>query len=213
MPFFELNKDEISFPPAHFADIHGLLAEGGDITGDWLLAGYKAGVFLWSSPIEALRWWSPDPRIVLFVNELKISADLQELKGKNAYIITYDQDLTGLLKLCEKIYNHGEMNPKWLPGVLANAYSALKEKGVLHSVEIWQDDNLLGGMFGTILGTVFFGEYVCGVQENIAELALISSVEKLKKEGVTLFDLHKETMETEDVGYREISRNEFISLL
>lgn len=213
MPFFELPNDKISFPPSHFADVDGLLAEGGGISADWLLAAYKTGVFLWSSPVEPLRWWAPDPRIILMVDELIVPTKLQNKLSEFQPFLTYNQGLESLMKLCEEIYNVGEMNPAWITGMFINAYKELFSLGVVRSVEIWEGKDLLGGVFGVVQGKVFFGEYVCGKGVDIPEIALIAAVEKLKEEGVQLIDLHKETMTTCDIGYREISKNEFVSFL
>lgn len=212
MPFFELSADKIAFPPSHFADVDGLLAEGGDITADWLMAGYKTGAFLWSSPVEPLRWWAPDPRIVLMTNEVIISTKLQKKIEDYQAFVTYNQDIEKLMQFCEKYYNKGAMNPEWLTGMFVNAYRDLYALGVVRSIEVHQDGVLIGGAFGTVIGNVFFGEYVCGDAE-VSELALVLLAKHLQKEGVELLDLHKETMATADIGYREISKNEFVSFL
>lgn len=213
MPSFQLSKENISFPPAHFADSEGLLAEGGDISANWLLEGYKNGYYLWSGPMQYPKWWTPDPRIVLFPNELFIPDHVAEGIKKAGFKVTFNQDLEGLMKLIQSIENKEEMNSGWLTGKFIKAYLDIDKLGLALSVEVYKNNKLVAGAFGATNKKIFFGEYINGVEKYAAEFALISLVRKLQKENYTLIDLQKETNETMGIGFREISRSEYIQLI
>ncbi len=213
MPFFELQTGKPSFPPAHFADQEGLLATGGELTADWLLAAYRAGIYLWCSPMEPLYWWSPDPRIVLFPEEVSVPEEVRKLQKEGGFEQRLNEELERLIASCEKQWNQPPMNRAWLSGALAQAYAELEKRGVVRSILLEQDGEIRGGAFGSLAGKVFFCEYVCGTQNGWPELALIELCHQLQKEGISCMDLHKDTTATDDIGYREISRNEFLGLL
>ena len=213
MPVFKLDSNSISFPPAHYADSDGLLGEGGEITAEWLLEGYKSGFYLWTNPMRYPKWWTPDPRIVLFPKDLDIPDDIKEGIKKANFKVTFNQDLIGVMKLIQSIENKGDMNSGWLTGKLLKAYLEIERKGLSLSVEVFKDDILVGGAFGASNGKIYFGEYINGTEEFAAEYALIELTKKLKKENYTILDLQKETNETINVGLCEISRTEYIRIL
>ena len=213
MPSFQLSKENISFPPAHFADSEGLLAEGGDITATWLLEGYKSGYYLWASPMQYPKWWTPDPRIVFFPKDLIIPDHISEGIKKAGFKVTFNKGLEGVMKLIQSIENKEEMNSGWLTGKLIKAYLEIERLGLALSVEVYKNNTLVGGAFGATNKKIFFGEYINGIEKYAAEFALISLVEKFQKENYTLLDLHKETNVTMALGIREISRSEYIHLL
>lgn len=213
MPNFQLEKENISFPPAHYADSEGLLAEGGEVSSNWLLEAYKCGYYLWNSPMSYPKWWTPDPRIVLFPKELAIPNYVSEGIDKAGFNITYNQDLEGVMKLIQSIENKEEMNSGWLTGKLIYAYLEIEKLGLSFSVEVYKDNVLVGGAFGARNKKIFFGEYINGTEKFAAECALISLAKLLQEENYTLLDLHKDTNETIDIGLREVSRSEYIQLL
>lgn len=207
MPYFFLPPDEIKFPPGHFADLDGLLAQGGDLTADWIIAGYQNGVFLWSSPMEPLKWFCPDPRVVIFPDQLS------RIEYPAKYHFEFNSDLTSILDYCEALENKKEMNPAWVTGKFKQVYSELDQRGFVHSVQIKEESELIGVAFGSQIGRVFFMEYVSGKEEKIRESVLIALVNYLKDQGIQMIDVHKETNLTIDIGYSEISRNEYLDLL
>ena len=213
MPSFQLSNENNSFPPAHFADSEGLLAEGGEISASWLLEGYKNGYYLWSSPMEYPKWWTPDPRIVFFPKELFIPDHVLEGIKKAGFKVSFNQNLEGLMKLIQSIENKEEMNSGWLTGKLINAYLEIDTLGLALSVEVYKNNKLVGGAFGATNKKIYFGEYINGSEKYAAEFALISLAKKLQKENYTLIDLQKGTNETIDIGLREISRSEYIHLI
>ncbi len=213
MPLFELHAQEPDFPPAQFADSQGLLAVGGQLTAEWLIAAYRSGLYLWCSPMEPLQWWSPDPRIVLFPEELKVPEYIEQLTTKTELQIQLNSPLARLIDFCQNCLNKPPMSAEWLTGAFAKSYLELEKKKLVRSATVWLEGKLVGGAFGSLLEKVFFGEYVCQTAEGMAELALIALTRHLQKEGAALIDLHKDSMATDDIGYREISRAEFLSFL
>lgn len=211
MPFFTLNKEKISFPPAHFADQEGLLAVGGDVTADWLIAAYKTDAYLWSSPIQEFTWWSPDPRLVLYPKDLIISPEVEALMQEKK--ISYQWDTEAIFNYCIKKQNKGEMSPDWIMGVFTEAYKELLKKGVAKGLIVKNGYNHLAAAFGAQIGKVFFLEYICGDEDRYAALAISLLIQQLAEEGVSLFDLQKETYKMGDIGYTEMSRNEYISIM
>ncbi len=213
MPVFKFQKDNISFPPAHFADSEGLLGEGGEINAQWLLEGYKNGFYLWTNPMRYPKWWTPDPRIVLFPKDLDVPDYVTKGIENEAFTVTFNQDLEGVMKLIQSIENKKEMNNGWLTGKLVNAFLEIEKLGYALSVEVYKEEKLVGGAFGARNKNIFFGEYINGIEEFAKECALIELTKKLQQEKYTLLDLQKETNETIDVGLVEISRTEYIQIL
>ncbi len=213
MPFFTLGKDDLKFPPAHFADADGLLAEGGDITADWLLEGYKSGAFLWAGPMDTLKWYSPDPRVVMFCERLDLPKYLKDFLDFAPYTVTYSEDFEKGLAFCESIENEKPMYPGWITGVFAQAYKELNERGYVRSAQVWKEGKMIGAAFGSKIGHLFFMEHVCENDDYAGELALKSLVELLAKEEVSLIDMHRDTTETIDIGLSEISKSEYLHIL
>lgn len=213
MPVFNFEKDIIAFPPADFGDSEGLLGKGGEISADWLLEGYKSGFYLWTSPMRYPKWWTPDPRIVLFPNDLEVPEYISKAIDEAGFNVTFNQDLEGVMKLIQSVENKGEMNNGWLTGKLLSAYLDIDKRGLALSVEVYQNDKLVGGAFGASNGKIYFGEYINGTVEFAKECALIALTKKLQQENYTIIDLQKETNETLDLGLIEISRSEYVRIL
>ena len=213
MPYFFFPPEEVKFPPAHFADIDGLLAQGGEISAEWLLEGYTNGVFLWADPMEPLKWWSPDPRVVLFPNQVELPPPLQATLAQDLYMFTYHEKLAECLAFCESIENKKPMYPGWLTGQFKQSYLELNAQGRVRSCLVWNHGKLVACAFGTQVGKVYFGEHVCSTSEEAAKIALVKLAQKLAAERLTMMDVHKETNLTEDIGFQEISRNEYLDLL
>ncbi len=213
MPVFKLQNHIIAFPPANFADNDGFLAEGGEITAHWLLEGYKSGFFLWTNPMRYPKWWTPDPRIVMFPNDISIPEYVEDGIKKANFKVSFNQDLEGVMKLIQSVENQGEMNNGWLTGKLVKAYTEIKERGLAFSVEVYQNEKLVGGAFGACNGKIYFGEYINETVAFAKEFALIELAKKAQELDLALLDLQKETNETIDVGLSEISRSEYIRIL
>jgi len=156
MPVFLLSEN-IAFPPPHFASKEGLLAIGGDLSRERLLLAYRMGIFPWYSEGEPILWWSPDPRLVLYPDELHISRTLTKVLKKNIFKITMDQAFEQVIDACAEIRLR-KKEGTWIVDEMVDAYCDLHRAGFAHSVEVWQKGQLAGGLYGVSLGRSFFGE-------------------------------------------------------
>ena len=158
-----------------------------------------------------IKWWSPDPRIVMYPENLSIPDYMTLDFEKSEFKAIFNHDLEKVMRLCQTIENTGEMSPAWITERTIRVFTALHELGHVQTVGVFKDDKLVGGLFGVIIGKVFFGEFICSTEKYGKEFALISLAKELLKKGVKLIDLHKDTNDTIDVGLSEISRNEYLS--
>ena len=209
VPYFELKKGELKFPPAHFADLDGLLAVGGDMTAERLLHAYQSGLYYWHHPMKHIKWWSPDPRIVL-ETESAPPPDPGVLPGTT---LTVNTDFEGLLRLCQQHYNQQEgMTPAWLSERMYRIFMELFDRGLVHAQEVWRGGDLVGGFFGICMGSLCFGEYAVESTPGASALAILQAAAELRKKGVGLVDMQKETARTDQLEYQAISRVAFIDL-
>ena len=156
MPVFVLS-DKIEFPPPRLASEHGLLAVGGDLSQTRLLLAYQMGIFPWYSDDEPLMWWSPDPRLVLYPREIKISKTLKKILRKNEFQVTMDRAFQDVIHHCAEVRLE-KNEATWIVEDMMDAYCRLHESGYAHSVEAWHQGELAGGVYGVSLGKCFFGE-------------------------------------------------------
>lgn len=210
MPLFVLDK-ELAFPPAHLAEPDGLLAMGGDLSPNRLLLAYRNGIFPWYEG-EHILWWAPDPRFVLFPEELKISKSIKPLLNKTEFDFTINKAFASVIHQCKKITRPGQ-DGTWITNEVEKAYIQMHELGYAHSAEVWQDNELVGGLYGIKLGKVFFGESMFSKVSNASRYAFITYVQQLKKEGIQLIDCQVYTEYLESMGARMIPGNEFNNLL
>ncbi|NIR27129.1 MAG: leucyl/phenylalanyl-tRNA--protein transferase, partial [Gammaproteobacteria bacterium] len=153
MPVYILNE-ELVFPPPELAEPDGLLAVGGDLSPRRLLLAYSMGIFPWYNEDQPILWWSPDPRLVLFPEELKVSRSLRQTMRKGIYTVTVDTDFMGVIEACAKV--HGEQDGgTWITQGMRNAYIELHRMGHTHSVECWTEEGLAGGLYGVAMGGAF----------------------------------------------------------
>lgn len=210
MPIFSLDK-ELIFPPVSFAEPDGLLAIGGDLSTERLLLAYHSGIFPWYEG-EHILWWSPDPRFVMFADELIVSKSMKAVIKKNMFSFSTNKAFSEVIDSCKKIARRNQ-DSTWITDDMRKAYLELHEKGYAVSAEAWQDGVLVGGLYGVRLGNVFYGESMFSKVSNASKFAFIHYVEELKREGVQLIDCQVYTEHLESLGARMIPRNEFISLL
>jgi len=212
LPYFELSKEEINFPPAYFSDIDGLVAVGGDLSVKRLILAYNSGIYFWHHPLKHIKWWSPDPRIILKLDDFEFPFQRFQILEKE-FKVTYDTSLDKILEVCKKAHNKKEdMNNNWLTENAARSFLKLQQMRLVKSVAIWKDNELVGGLFGITIGKIFFGEYLFSMTENADEFALLNLVKLLKNEEFEIADLQKETMLFTDFEFDEMSRMEYISL-
>jgi len=206
--------DELWFPPFEFATRDGLLAVGGDLSVDRLLLAYRSGIFPWYSEGEPILWWSPDPRMVLFPKRLKVSKSLLRIIQKNEFSITFNTAFADVIRKCAAIEREGQADT-WITNDMVDVYQKLHELGHAHSVEVWRDDKLVGGLYGIDLPEqkVFCGESMFSKESNASKVAFYYLIKKLKAEEYTIVDCQVHTLHLESLGAEEIPRTEFLNYL
>ena len=210
MPLFVLDK-ELSFPPVHLAGPDGLLAMGGDLSPKRLLLAYRSGIFPWYEG-EHILWWCPDPRFVLFPDDLKISKSIKPLLNRNEFDFTINQSFAEVIHQCKKINRPGQQGT-WITDEVEKAFIKMHQLGHAHSAEVWKNEELVGGLYGIRMGKVFFGESMFSKQSNASRFAFIKYVQQLKEEGVELIDCQVYTEYLESLGAVMIERSDFVDLL
>lgn len=200
------------FPPVSEADADGVLAIGGDLSPQRLQLAYKSGIFPWFEEGEPITWWSPDPRMVLFLDELIISKSMRNILNRNIFKVTFNQNFREVISNCQKIKRDGQ-NGTWITNDMIEAYCKLHELGIAKSVEVWQDDELVGGLYGIDLGTVFCGESMFSKVSNASKVAFIALVNRLKAANYKLLDCQVYNPHLESLGCREIERADFMRIL
>ncbi len=210
MPLFALDSDLI-FPPVDLAEPDGLLAVGGDLSPKRLLLAYRSGIFPWYEG-EHILWWSPDPRFVLFPEELKVSKSMKQLFKQEKFEFTIDRDFRQVITNCKSIRRRGQ-HSTWITEEVREAYINMHELGFAHSAEAWMNGELVGGLYGIRLGNVFFGESMFSKESNASKFAFIKYVQYLQAEGVSLIDCQVYTEHLESMGAKMIPRADFVRLL
>jgi leucyl/phenylalanyl-tRNA---protein transferase len=210
MPLYVLDKD-LEFPPAELADEDGLLAIGGDLSMERLKLAYRKGIFPWYED-QYILWWCPNPRFVLFPDELKISNSMKQVLKKGELEFSVDRNFNGVISACKSISRRGQQGT-WISDDMRNAYVNLHRHGYAHSAEAWLNGELVGGLYGVRLGNVFFGESMFSKVSNASKFAFIRYVQQLVSEGVQLIDCQVYTTHLESLGARMIARGEFLGLV
>ncbi len=211
MTVFALSE-KIEFPPAYLADFSGLLCVGGDLSCERILCAYKNGIFPWFSEDEPVLWWSPDPRLVLFPQDIKISKSLKKKIKKHYFDITLDEAFQEVIHACAftRTKNNQET---WLVDDMIEAYTLLHKNGYAHSVEAWKDGKLAGGLYGISLGGVFFGESMFTLVSDASKTALAALSQYLEKLKFDFIDCQVTTKHLLSMGAVEISRKNFLKKL
>lgn len=207
-----LLSDKLSFPPPERAEKDGLLAVGGDLSQERILKAYSMGIFPWYSENSPILWWSPDPRLVLFPEELKVSRSLRQCMKKGIFTVTVNTAFEQVMRSCAETSRKGQSGT-WITEDMIIAYTGLHRAGYAHSVEAWQDGMLAGGLYGIILGRIFFGESMFSKISNASKVAFVIFVEQLKLKGLRLIDCQVTTEHLVNLGAREIPRKEFLKIL
>jgi len=211
MPVFLLT-DKIEFPPPHLASKEGLLAIGGDLSRERLLLAYRMGIFPWFSDDEPILWWSPDPRLVLYPNEIKISKTLKKIIKKGLFEVTMDSAFVQVINQCAQIRIQNNQET-WILEDMIDAYCKLHELGFAHSVEAWYQGELAGGLYGVSLGNCFFGESMFTRISNASNVALVTLVEYLNTLSFDIIDCQLTTEHLLRFGAKEIPRAAFLNQL
>jgi leucyl/phenylalanyl-tRNA---protein transferase len=207
-----LLSEALRFPRPELADPDGLLAVGGDLTPERLLLAYRLGIFPWYANDTPILWWSPNPRLVLFPDELKVSKSLLRVIAKGVFTVTIDRAFREVIEHCASV-RRGDVEGTWLVPEMIEAYCRLHQLGYAHSVESWHEGELVGGLYGVALGRVFFGESMFTLKTDASKVALVHLVKLLRAGEFRLIDCQVITRHLQSLGAREISRREFLSRL
>jgi leucyl/phenylalanyl-tRNA---protein transferase len=209
IPFLDAS---LSFPDPNKAGPQGLLAAGGDLSPERLLLAYQSGIFPWFNEDSLILWWSPDPRMVLFPEELRISKSMKKIIEKKTYTITRNQCFNDVISSCAETPRRGETGT-WITPNMQNAYADLHQMGYAVSYETWHNNDLVGGLYGIELGGVFCGESMFSKMPNASKQAFIYMVQEQHSQGCRLIDCQVHTAHLESLGARPIARGEFLKLL
>jgi len=204
-----LNKN-LQFPEVNIATNDGLVAVGGDLSVDRLLLAYKEGIFPWFEDDEPILWWSPDPRFVLFPNKLKVSKSSKQILRSKKFQVTYNKDFKSVIEACALVKRHGQSST-WITNKMIDAYIRLHEAGYALSVEVWENNTLVGGLYGVDVGNgIFCGESMFAKASNASKIGFISLIQQ---SNYKLIDCQIYTSHLESLGAENISREAFLSYL
>jgi leucyl/phenylalanyl-tRNA---protein transferase len=211
MPVFQLS-DQIIFPEPELSRKDGLLAVGGDLSLERLILAYHMGIFPWYSEGDPILWWSPDPRLVLYPDALHVSRSLAKTLNQGRFIVTLDQAFSQVIAACADVPRDNQTGT-WITTDMMNAYCRLHEAGLAHSVEVWHQGELAGGLYGVSLGKCFFGESMFTRKNNASKIGLVTLVHFLRKWSITIIDCQVTTQHLVRLGAREIPRMQFMAEL
>jgi leucyl/phenylalanyl-tRNA---protein transferase len=202
-----LQRDSLDFPALNKAlrEPNGLLAAGGDLRPERLIQAYRHGCFPWFQDDQPILWWSPDPRTVLLPEQLHVSRSLGKLMRKGRYRVTFDQAFADVIRACAAPRSYAV--DTWITSPMQVAYLELHQRGIAHSVEVWRDDELVGGLYGLAMGQLFFGESMFSRADNASKVGFVSLVEQLKNWGFVLIDCQMPTEHLLSLGAQTISRD------
>ncbi len=205
-------SERLQFPPVENANSEGLLAVGGDLTPERLLLAYQNGIFPWFNEDALILWWSPDPRMVLFPNKIKVSKSMKKVLRSKRFTLTKNTCFKEVIDKCATVKRLGQQGT-WITNDMKEAYMRLHDKGIAQSYEVWENDHLVGGLYGLDMGHVFCGESMFSTVSNASKFAFITMAEELHKKNYTIIDCQLYTDHLASLGAEEISRNDFMNLL
>ncbi|MEX0316256.1 MAG: leucyl/phenylalanyl-tRNA--protein transferase [Allomuricauda sp.] len=211
LPLFFLG-DRLEFPPVEASNEDGLLAVGGDLSPERLLLAYKNGIFPWFNEDALILWWSPDPRMVLYPEDIKISKSMRKVLRNNQFTLTQNTYFEEVLDNCAKV-ERKDQDGTWITPKMKMAYLELFERGIAKSYEVWENEKLVGGLYGVDLGHVFCGESMFSKVPNASKYAFIKMVQQLQEKNYKLIDCQVHTNHLESLGAKEISRDVFLKVL
>jgi leucyl/phenylalanyl-tRNA--protein transferase len=212
MPVYLLNKDDPSFPQASLAEDSGLLAVGGDLSEARLLMAYCNGIFPWFQEGSDFFWYSPDPRFVLFPKELMVHKSMRSIFNQEKFRVTLDTCFETVMRSCASTTRQPH-DGTWITEEFVAGYHRLHLRGLAHSVEVWQDETLVGGLYGLSIGKIFFGESMFSLVPNASTTGFITLVKALEKAGFWMVDCQVETDHLRSLGARGINRANFLEYL
>ena len=204
--------DDHIFPSPRSANEHGVVAYGGDLNPNRIIQAYKQGIFPWFESDDNLLWWSPNPRMILYPEKIKISKSLKSVIKKNTFKVTFNKDFEEVIESCSNIKRLGQKGT-WITSGLKESFLDLHEKGLAISVEVWKDSKIVGGLYGLDLGNVFCGESMFSKSSNASKVALVNLSSELRKNNYKFIDCQIPTEHLKSMGGEEVSRDDFLKLL
>ena len=204
--------DELYFPPLSQTHPTGIVAFGGDLSLPRLELAYRSGIFPWFEDGEPITWYSPAERMVLFLEDLKVSKSLQKVIDRKVFEVTFNTAFQEVITNCQEVKRSGQLGT-WITDDMIEAYCKLHEVGMAQSVEVWEDGDLVGGLYGVDLGHIFCGESMFSLKSNASKVAFVHLVEKLKQENYLLLDCQVYNPHLESLGAVEIDREDFLMIL
>ena len=208
---FQLGEDYI-FPHPSNADKHGIVAYGGDLNPLRILEAYKSGIFPWFESDQKLMWWSPDPRMILYVDKFKVSKSFKAFLKKSNYKVTFNKDFELVINSCANIKRINQKGT-WITEGLIKSFIDLHKMGKAISVEVWEDDDIVGGLYGLDLDDVFCGESMFSKSSNASKIALYYLTKELRKNNYRFIDCQVPSEHLKSLGGEIISRSNFLDLL
>jgi leucyl/phenylalanyl-tRNA--protein transferase len=209
------NLFEFPNPESALTEPNGLLAMGGDLSPQTLLSAYTQGIFPWYSQGEPIMWWSPDPRLILYFSDFKISKSFQKTLNKNNYSVTCDHDFEQVIHHCAQIPSR--LNHTWITKEMIEAYVDLHKLGIAHSIEVWAAEpnksTLIGGLYGLSIGQAFFGESMFSLEKDCSKIALYYLTQFLSQQNFTWLDCQVPSEHLMTLGAKIMPRREFLDLL
>lgn len=204
---------ETQFPSADSASEEGLVAVGGEITVNRVLSAYRQGIFPWYSPDQPVLWWSPEPRAMLFPDDIKISRSLKKTLRKNPFRLTADQAFSEVIEACSGPRMQSPEGGTWITEEMKTTYTRLFQLGYAHSIEVWNNEQLVGGLYGLSLGSAFFGESMYSREPDASKIALVTLADFARINNIDFIDCQLPTEHLSNMGAVNISRKEYLQLL
>jgi leucyl/phenylalanyl-tRNA--protein transferase len=212
MPLFVLSDGSVEFPPVRAAEAEGLLAVGGDLSVPRLVEAYKRGIFPWYDASSPILWWSPHPRCVLLPENLHVPKSLDKILASNRFDFTVNKAFSEVIRHCAQADRPGQ-DGTWITTEVIQAYTAMHKAGFAHSVEVWENGKLSGGLYGIALGKVFFGESMFYLRPNASKAAVVWWVRRLQNLGFKIIDCQQATDHMLRFGAQLMDREEFVKVI
>jgi len=209
---YRLNPNTLDFPPVQYADEDGLLAVGGDLSEERIIKAYSNGIFPWYSDYSPILWWSPDPRFVILPQNFKFAKSLRPILRKQEFRVTFNQAFERVMQHC-KMTNRPNQHGTWITSEMQEAFINLHYEGFAHSVEVWKEDKLVGGLYGEIVGTCFFGESMFALEDNASKVGFVVLMKNLLENNFEMIDCKVYTEHLARFGADMIPRAAFIEQL
>lgn len=210
---FWLSESHPHFPHPNLARPDGVLAVGGDLSQKRLLSAYRQGIFPWFNPEDPIIWWSPDPRFVLFPEDLRVSKSMRPYFNQKKFEVTMDTDFLAIIDACAKAKREGQSGGTWITEEMKTAYLNLHQEGYAHSIEVRKNGEIVGGLYGIALGKCFFGESMFAKESNASKFGFITLTRRLQELGFWMIDCQQPTRHLASLGALNIPRTDFLKIL